>query len=172
MIYNLALVLDRPIDLWPKVKRSGGWRSWRLRQANRRRLSQELNLKLLGVSKQVCEEAAETLFGQNTFRFTNINGWVVFSCFLFTIGAQNYKYLRHVGIHVPFLGEELSGASVDWERRTIDSMTSYQKFCGVMGSMHLSMPPATYWWNHRVNAVKDCCKVLTKVSIYSLDDSE
>ncbi|KAF2265483.1 hypothetical protein CC78DRAFT_567543 [Lojkania enalia] len=106
-VYRYILVQNDPIELWPHVKnntmycannyRRQGFREYRSLNSVRR---------LLRVSSVVNEEASQIYYGENQFRFSGINGWMVFSAFLYTIGPRHSRFLTHITIHVPFPGRD------------------------------------------------------------------
>ncbi|KAF2708154.1 hypothetical protein K504DRAFT_456199 [Pleomassaria siparia CBS 279.74] len=106
-VYKLLLLLDSPIELWPHAKQNTMYcanvgRS----KAIRRFVALRHTLRLLRVSQQINSEAAQVFYGSNNFRFSGINGWMVLSAFLHTIGSRHYQFLQHLTIHVPFPGED------------------------------------------------------------------
>ncbi|KAF2469149.1 uncharacterized protein BDR25DRAFT_356932 [Lindgomyces ingoldianus] len=106
-VYRHHLLSSSPIELWPHVKNntmySANWR-----RANSLHAYMWLNHKLglLRVSSIIHLEASQVFYGENEFRFTGINGWMVCSLYLNTIGPQHFRFLRHITLHVPFPGTD------------------------------------------------------------------
>ncbi|KAJ4299921.1 hypothetical protein N0V90_005168 [Kalmusia sp. IMI 367209] len=61
-------------------------------------------LGLLRVNSIIHKEASQVFYGENQFRFSGINGWIVLSAWLNTITPRHYQFLQHLTVHVPFEG--------------------------------------------------------------------
>lgn len=94
-----------PIELWPHPKNNTRYSSqYHRSHAFQRYRDLNQDLGLLRVSLLVNDEASQVFYGANEFRFSGINGWMVFSAYLNTIGSHHYRFLQRVTIHVPFPG--------------------------------------------------------------------
>ncbi|KAF2124366.1 hypothetical protein P153DRAFT_400995 [Dothidotthia symphoricarpi CBS 119687] len=107
-IYRKLLVRPEPIDLWPHIRYNMMY-NCNLQRATVMREYQSTNrprVALLRVSKLIHEEASEVFYGENEWRFSGINGWMVMSCWLNTIQFRHFRFLKTVTVHVPFLGKD------------------------------------------------------------------
>jgi hypothetical protein len=107
-VYREVLVQSRPIELWPHVPNNTIGMA-NLQRATTMRLYRENiqpRLQLLRTNKLIHAEASEMFYGENEWRFSGINAWMVFSCWLHTIGQPHFKWLKHVVLHVPFEGKD------------------------------------------------------------------
>ncbi|KAL1644990.1 hypothetical protein SLS58_004061 [Diplodia intermedia] len=101
MVYQYLLRYDKPFDIWLKefcVSFDGpsdeqeAWTAFaRFKSA----------LGILRLRKTINKEAAEVFYGQNEFRFNNINAFLVFRSFAVTIGTANTRFLRKISLRVP-----------------------------------------------------------------------
>ncbi|ORX97813.1 hypothetical protein BCR34DRAFT_160345 [Clohesyomyces aquaticus] len=104
-VYRMHLLSSDTIELWPHVRHNVMW------SANSRRKASifehakfQDKLKLLRVSRTVHREASAIFYGETEFRFSGINGWMICSTWLNTIGPQHFQCLKRLTIHVPFPG--------------------------------------------------------------------
>lgn len=80
-----------------------------LHRANTIREYQSTNnplIALLRVSQLVHKEASQIYYGENEWRFSGINGWMVMSCWLNTITFRHFQFLKRITVHVPFPGKD------------------------------------------------------------------
>lgn len=80
-------------------------------------------LGLLRVCSLIHSEASAVFYGENEFRFSAINGWMVLDAFLYTITPRHFQYLRHITVHVPFPGIE------SLANPTYHSLTFTERIC-------------------------------------------
>ena len=74
-------------------------------------MRRQVTPKLLRVCNFVNEEASPIFYGQNEFRFTGLQGWIVLNSFLRTIGRTNRNMLRHLTVNAPGLDEHYEGVN-------------------------------------------------------------
>jgi hypothetical protein len=166
-VYRYRLVQQSPIELWPHVIDNVRWRSNIKRQkAFRRYESLYPALGLLRVSRLINEEASQVFYGENEFRFSGINGWMVFSAFLNTIGPSQYRFLTHVTIHVPFPGQEYLaipsfGRTGFQERVCRHKLSQKRGFHCRLLQYGLKVPPN---WNYD-SSIRDCIAKLSKSNL-------
>lgn len=105
-VYRDILVLDQPIELAPK---STGKHNSRAHDVHMKRFKHVImpRLHLLSTNRAVHAEATSVFYGENEFRFSNIEGWYILSSFLKTIGPDNAGLIRSIAVHVPWYGKAL-----------------------------------------------------------------
>ena len=103
-IYRYHLVLDQAIELAAKSTNSSNLYA---AGKHEKRYKREIvpRLRLLRTNRQVNAETASIFYGDNEFRFSNVEGWYVLSAFLKTIGPHNKARLRSIAVHTPWFGE-------------------------------------------------------------------
>ncbi|KAF2748430.1 hypothetical protein M011DRAFT_348585 [Sporormia fimetaria CBS 119925] len=124
-IYGHHLILPDPIELWSYSRDNTTYESSRLRRDAFGFYANEVRLivRFLRVSRDIHVEATPVFYGRNTFRFSAINGWIVFSAFLHTIRPRHFLHLAHVSVHVPFSG--LDALAIPTRERS----TFYERTC-------------------------------------------
>jgi len=112
MIYELTLVKDESIDLWPASHwgtfepggqgraRDHGGKDARFAEVMRT-IREGLEVNLLRTCKRISSEASPILYGRNDFRFTMEDGWFPLYRFLVTIGEWKRSYIKSVSVFVP-----------------------------------------------------------------------
>ena len=116
-VYHYHLIQNHPIELWPHLPNNNIYTSnWRRAQNFNRFIALGRTLSFLRVSSRINEEAAQVFYGSNEFRFSGINGWMVLSAFLYTIGPRHYRFLQSITIHVPFPGKDYLAFPTAWNR--------------------------------------------------------
>lgn len=107
-IYRGCLVQEAPIELWPHVKHNTKDNA-NLQRAitfGIYRTNVQPCLRLCRTNRLIHKEASQIFYGENKWRFSGINGWIVFSCWLYTVGWANYRWLKHVSIHIALPGRD------------------------------------------------------------------
>lgn len=107
MIFRHVLLSPLAIDLWPKLPDKGNAKRYHAqshRATAARRATQCLHPELLRVSRAIHAEASAVLYGENEFRFTDLDGWIALSGFLATIKSRHSRLLRHITVHIPLPG--------------------------------------------------------------------
>lgn len=175
MIYTRAFVFDTPIELWPKHYGEDGVPcdklKWYLANDYRKRITPML--KLLRANHQVNAEGSEVFYQGNEFRFTDTNAWFVANTFLYTIGQCNYRHLRHITLHVPFVpfkGAGVTGSQDEneWDRN-MPSLGAGERLCEVLDRNGLDIAPLWKEWYYDVGAAeKKTCSLLQGISTLNL----
>ncbi|KAF2812293.1 uncharacterized protein BDZ99DRAFT_518151 [Mytilinidion resinicola] len=110
-IYEFALVLDHPLDLWPMNGLALGLSNMESKPAiqSRDEILQKdianINVDLLRVSKQVYQETVGMLYGHNTFQFSGHRAFVPMTAFLRHIGS-GCKFLTAISVQCSSLYSE------------------------------------------------------------------
>ena len=107
-IYQLALVRDEPLDLWPhkwtKPEEGATTEPSLLKIRHQESLAyvrKEMSPGLLGTCRQVFNEAAMFFWSHNHFRFTGRSGWQGLLRFFLTIGPEARSRIQRVDVHAP-----------------------------------------------------------------------
>lgn len=58
---------------------------------------------MLRVCKKIHNEIADLFYGQQSFRFTNTNGFSALAVWLHTIRPRNLEYLQHITVQLPVM---------------------------------------------------------------------
>ncbi|PSN65126.1 hypothetical protein BS50DRAFT_635938 [Corynespora cassiicola Philippines] len=105
-VYKHVLIQPRPIELWPHGLDNTFKECQELRKETIYTYARttQCTLTLLRVCKRIHAEASQTFYGDNEFRFTGINGWMVCRAWLHTIGHFNASFITDISLHVPFPG--------------------------------------------------------------------
>jgi len=106
IIYKMALVLSRPIELWPECDTPDVAQQHKSIARNFQYLKHKLsrrhfNVGLLRTCKLINYEARDIFYGCNEWRFSGLNGWMVANAFLYTIGANNIKSIKNLTLPMP-----------------------------------------------------------------------
>jgi hypothetical protein len=126
-ILRYVLVSPDPIELWPEtglryneiMARKRNHRKWRAAISGPKR---KFQVQLLRCCKQLNEEGAEIFYGENHFRFSGSNGWVVAAGWFHKIGLRHTKWLTRLTLPVPFL-HGVSGQYVSWNNAQVGEMS-------------------------------------------------
>ncbi|ORY06388.1 hypothetical protein BCR34DRAFT_590629 [Clohesyomyces aquaticus] len=130
-IYEFALVFDEPIEIWPETgdprhgNRKAMYKNFRALKRNHSQWGR--NVKLLRTCMLIHAEAGEVYYGNNAFRFSAMNGWMVANAFLYHIGHGHYKHITSLTVPLPFEYWTTTGVF-----KCIDSKSSLQKFIGMI----------------------------------------
>lgn len=101
-VLRAALVSPDPIELWPETGsfehnakiRKNFHRNFARRTKWALQDNRGLVVQLLRVSRAIHELGVKIFYGENEFRFSAVNGWIVANCFLYTIGPRHFQHLR------------------------------------------------------------------------------
>jgi hypothetical protein len=85
---------------------------------------------LLRVCKRIHPEAAEVFYGENEFRFSGVNGWIVVNAFVATIGIRHARFVKVLTIGMPFWAKN-RGCTYGTSR-CLDSSTQRERLEGIM----------------------------------------
>ena len=61
---------------------------------------------LLRVNRLIHVEASQIFYGENEWRFSGINGWMVFYAWLNTVGPMHFRWLKQICLHIPLPGKD------------------------------------------------------------------
>lgn len=107
-MYQMMLVFEEPIEFAP-IHTDGSnlfetnLNVYQYRHAVRFQRDIHPALGLFRVCRQIHEEARPLYYSINSFRFSNVFGWVSLDRFLTLIGPSNRKLLRHITVVHPGL---------------------------------------------------------------------
>lgn len=151
-IFKHVLTSHEPIEFWPET---GNPRAIYVGQfRTRKKLGRlfgrrELNVGLLRTCKQINTEAAE-YFYKNEFRFSAINGCIVASAFLHTIGPVNISWLTNLTIAVPFQSQDPTVYAVDCNPHTFKRFAEIYRGSARPGFRYPNQHrDHGQWWNYR-----------------------
>ncbi|KAF3050605.1 hypothetical protein E8E11_009686 [Didymella keratinophila] len=103
-IYKYALMLPVPSEFLPD---SGSDRQTFCQRRHDEKFYRclfnrnDISLGFLRACKQVNQEAAEGLYGQNEFRLYSTKGCILAAAFVFTMKARHTRWLTHLTIAMP-----------------------------------------------------------------------
>lgn len=90
-IYRWNLILQKPVELAPRA-RNRPVKQKLLRSFEGRHHNEIMpRLSMLHTSKLVCKEGSSIFFGENAFRFSNLEGRYFHPAFFYTVGPR----IRH-----------------------------------------------------------------------------
>ncbi|KAF9630768.1 hypothetical protein BFW01_g1330 [Lasiodiplodia theobromae] len=88
-------------------------------------------VSLMRLCKKVHGEVAELFYGEQNFRFSNSNGFVMLGAWMHTIGALHFQCLRHVTVQIPMR---------DTDDRCISSLGGWKVFEQIVAKRGMRMP--------------------------------
>ncbi|KAJ4364122.1 hypothetical protein N0V83_009577 [Neocucurbitaria cava] len=104
-VYHYAFRFEEPIDFLPQTD-SQNHDYWVRKDCHayfRRLLNQRrLNLSFLRTCRAVQSEGSEVFYGENEFRFSNVNGHMVANLFIHKIYKQHFMFITQLTIPMPF----------------------------------------------------------------------
>ena len=131
-IYWLALVRDRPIDLWPHkwvtTEKAGlpAPSDLKIRhQDSLEYVRKEMATGLLGTCRKVWNESHMLFWGDNRFKFSGRSGWQGLLRFFLSIGPEARSRIRQIDVHAPIYmrwpvkdsdGKDLNGRSKNFPK--------------------------------------------------------
>lgn len=112
IVYQYLLRSERPFELWPGLYEADAtWSHY---------ASFKFVLPVLRLSKNIHSEAAPVFYGENEFRFSGADAYLVCKSFFMTIGDSNVRFLRKLTLPIPtILGAECASWGVDDIERDI-----------------------------------------------------
>lgn len=160
MVYDLTLVKDESIDLWPgshwgfELGYQGRARNLGANRARfaemMRTIREGLEVNLLRTCKIISSEGSPILYGRNDFRFTMEDGWFPLYRFLTTIGKWKRSYIKGVSVFVPI--ESLFYEERSWMPRppSFNTPALESRFAPALVTMSVT------------EAVRGCCELWMK----------
>ncbi|KAF2135718.1 uncharacterized protein K452DRAFT_303332 [Aplosporella prunicola CBS 121167] len=99
------------------------------------------------IYRRINAEATPIFYGNNNFRFTNVNAWSILDAFLTTIKPKNAQWIRHLTIHVPF--EDNWPPEILWRHlRTVPSANQWNRLLTTVSDRGMTVTDwKNSWWN-------------------------
>lgn len=126
MVYQLLLRSDKPFELW-----SGMWEPrdaifsgiWKSRNATWSHFARYKHvLHVLRLSKEIRNEATSVFWGENEFRMSALNSFIICDTFFLTIGDFNVRFLRKLTLDTSLGSERVYNAFPKYQNKAIKLM--------------------------------------------------